>query len=83
MDRNAHTNAPTAAFIRSMREVTVTLSASSASLFNVAMRLAEAGLDTDASHLIGLAKSIQMAEDKVRRHAADAGAGRIVKLSKH
>jgi hypothetical protein len=33
--------------------------------------------------LIGVAKGIQSAEVKVRRHAKDAGVVRIVKMSEH
>jgi hypothetical protein len=47
------------------------------------LRLAEAGQDQEAVRLIELAKGIQCAESKVRRHAKDAGVGRIVKLSEH
>lgn len=77
------TNAPTAEFIRSMREVAATLNSSSTTLLSSAIRLAEAGQDREALLLIDLAKGIQEAEDKVRRHAKDAGAGMIVKLSQH
>jgi hypothetical protein len=83
MNKHAHTNAPTADFIRSMREVAVTLNSSSTSLLSAAVRLADAGLDAEALALIDLAKGIQKAEDKVRQHAKDAGIGRIVKLSTH
>jgi thioesterase domain-containing protein len=51
-----------------MREVAVTLKSSSTSLLSVAVRLAEAGQDAEAMVLIDLAKGIQEAEDKVRRH---------------
>lgn len=77
------TNAPTAEFIRSMREVAVTLNSSSTTLLSSAVRLAEAGQDQEALLLIDLASRIQEAEDKVRRHAMDAGVGMIVKLSQH
>lgn len=78
-----HTNAPTAELIRSMREVAITLKSSSTSLLSAAVRLAEAGQDHEAMLLIDLAKGIQDAEDKVRRHAKEAGTGIIVKLSTH
>ncbi len=83
MNAQGHTNAPTAEFVRSMREVAFTLNASSASLLGVAGRLAEAGCTDDALRLIDLVKAIEQAEDKVRKHATDAGFGIIVKLSKH
>jgi hypothetical protein len=79
----ADTNAPTAEFIKSMHEVAITLNGSSTRLLSSAVRLAEAGQDREALLLIDLAKGIQEAEDKVRRHAKDAGAGMIVKLSQH
>lgn len=77
------TNVPTAELIRSMREVAITLKNSSTSLLSMAVRLAEAGLDTEATLLIEVAKGVQVAESKVLRHAKDAGAGMIVKLSTH
>ena len=66
-----------------MREVAVTLKTSSTSLLSAAERLAEAGQDQEAVFLIDLARGIQEAEDKVRRHAKKAGSGMIVKLSTH
>lgn len=69
--------------IRSMREVAVTLNSSSTSLLSVALRLAEAGRDSEAMELIDLVKGIHEAEDKVRRHAKDAGVGKIIKLNTH
>jgi hypothetical protein len=83
LDKDNHTNAPTAAFIRSMREVAVTLNSASSCLLSMSARLAEAGLAGDAQQLIGLARSIEMAEGKVRTHTKDAGIGMIVKLSRH
>lgn len=83
VNKLGHTNASTAELIRSMREVAVTLKSSSTSLLSVAVRLAEAGQDQEAMVLVDLAKGIQEAEDKVRRHAKDAGTGMIVKLSMH
>lgn len=83
MSKHSHTNATTAEFIRSMREVAVTLNSSSTSLLSAAVRLAEAGQDAEAMALIDLVKGIQEAEDKVRRHAKDAGIGKIVKFSTH
>jgi hypothetical protein len=83
MDRSSSTNAPTAEFIRSMREVAVTLNSSSTSLLGVAVRLVEAGQDKEAMELIELVKGIHEAEDKVRRHAKDAGVGKIVKFNTH
>jgi len=77
------TNVPTAELIRSMREVAITLKNSSTSLLSMAVRLAEAGLDAEATLLIELAKGVQVGESKVLRHAKDAGAGMIVKLSTH
>ena len=79
MTKLGHTNAPTAELIRSMREVAVTLKSSSTSLLSVAVRLAEAGQDQKALVLIDLAKGIQEAEDKVRRHAKEAGcSGQVI-----
>lgn len=83
MNKLSHINAPTAELIRSMREVATYLNSSSASMLSVAVRLAEAGQDAEAMALIDLAKVIQEAEDKVRRHVKDARAGMIVKLSTH
>lgn len=83
MDRSSRTNAPTAEFIRSMREVAVTLNSSSTSLLGVAVRLVEAGQDKEAMELIELVKGIHEAEDMVRRHAKDAGVGKIVKFNTH
>ncbi|MCH5520359.1 hypothetical protein [Pseudomonas syringae] len=76
-------NAPTAEFIRSMREVASTLNISFTSLLSASVRLAEAGQDQEAMRLVKLAKGIELAEAKVRRHANDAGVGKIVKLSEH
>ncbi|SDI96716.1 hypothetical protein SAMN05216605_119132 [Pseudomonas abietaniphila] len=83
MDNKSHPNAPTANFIRSMREVATTLNSSYTSLLSSSVRLAEAGQDQDAMRLIELAKGIQWAESKVWRDAKDAGVSRIVKLSEH
>jgi hypothetical protein len=83
VDKKGHTNAPTADFIRSMREVATTLSSSYTSLLSASVRLAEAGQDQEAMRLIELAKGIQCAESKVRRHVKDAGVGKIVKMSEH
>lgn len=83
MSEHLHMNAPTAEFIRSMREIAVTLNSSSTSLLNAAVRLAEAGQDAEAMALIDLVRGIQEAEDKILRHAKDAGSGRIVMLSTH
>jgi hypothetical protein len=66
-----------------MREVATTLNSSYTSLLSASVRLAEAGQDQEAIRLIELAKSIQTAEAKVRQHANDAGAGKIVKMSEH
>lgn len=66
-----------------MREVAVTLNSSSTSLLSVAVRLVEAGQEKEAMELIGLVKGIHEAEDKVRRHAKDAGVGKIIKFSTH
>lgn len=83
MSERAQRNAATAEPIRSMREVVSTLKSSYTSLLSPVGRLAEAGQDQEAIRLIKLAKSIQSAEAKVRQHASDAGAGKIVKISEH
>jgi hypothetical protein len=83
MNQLSQTNASTAELIRSMQEVAATLKSSFTSLLSAAVRLAEAGEDREAMLLIDLAKGIQEAENKVRQHAKDAGAGMIVKLSTH
>jgi len=83
VNKLGHTNVPAAELIRSMREVAVTLKSSFTSLLSVAVRLAEGGQNAVAMVLIDLAKGIQEAEDKVRRHAKEAGTGMIVKLSMH
>ncbi|SDJ50130.1 hypothetical protein [Pseudomonas abietaniphila] len=56
---------------------------SSTSILSVPVRLADAGQDQETIVLIHLEKGIQEAEDKVRRHAKEAGTGMIVKLSTH
>lgn len=66
-----------------MREVASTLESSSTSLLSAYVRLAECGQDREATLLIGLAKGIQEAEDKVRQHAKEARIGKIVRLSTH
>ncbi|MGV8864550.1 MAG: hypothetical protein ACOH2T_25730 [Pseudomonas sp.] len=83
MNKPGHANVPTAQFIKSMQEVAVTLNSASTSILGVAARIAEAGLDEDAQVLVVLVKGIHEAEDKVRKHAKDAGVGKIVKLSEH
>lgn len=83
MDKKGQTNSPTADFIRSMREVATTLRSSYTSLLSASVRLAEAGQDQEAMRLVGLAKGIDRAEEKVRKHAKDAGIGKIVKMSEH
>lgn len=83
MSKPDKTTAPTAAFIRSLREVAPTLDSSSTSLLSAAVRLAEVGQDKEAMLMIELAKEIQGAEDQIRMHSKDAGVGLIVKLSTH
>lgn len=78
MNEREHRNAPTAELIKSMHEVASTLKSSYTSLLSASVRLAEAGQDQEAIRLIELAKSIQTAEAKVRQHANDAGAGKIM-----
>jgi hypothetical protein len=78
VNEREHRNAPTAELIKSMREVASTLKSSYTSLLSASVRLAEAGQDQEAIRLIELAKSIQTAEAKVRQHANDAGAGKIM-----
>jgi hypothetical protein len=81
--KTEQTNASTADLIRSMRQVSETLRSSSTSLLSAAVRLASAGEDREARHLIDLAKGIQEAEDEMRKHVNDARTGRIIKLSPH
>lgn len=83
MNKAGQSNSPTAELIRSMREVAATLESSSTSLLSASVRLAEAGHDREAILLIGLAKKIQGAKDKVRQHAKEARIGKIVRLSTH
>jgi len=83
VNRRGHTNAPTADFIRSMREVSVTLTSTATSLLSAAVRLAEAGQEEEGMLLIDLAKGLHGAEVKVRKHSEDAGIGKIVKMSEH
>jgi hypothetical protein len=66
-----------------LRELASILNSSYTSLLSASVRLAEAGQDQEAMRLIDLAKSIQGAEAKVRQHAKDAGAGKIVQMSEH
>jgi hypothetical protein len=83
VNKRSHTNAPTADFIRSMRDVSVTLNSTATSLLSAAVRLAEAGQDEESMPLIDLAKGLHRAEVKVRKHSQDAGIGKIVKMSEH
>jgi hypothetical protein len=82
VSNNGHTNAPSADFIRSMLEVATMLKASIPRCECVGTT-GRAGYDQEAMGLIGVAKGIQSAEVKVRRHAKDAGVVRIVKMSEH
>jgi hypothetical protein len=52
-------------------------------LFSAAVHLADAGKDREPMLVIDLAKRIQNAEEKIRRHTKGAGVGIIVKRSKH
>ena len=70
VNKNGHTNAPTADFIRSMREVAATLSSSYTSLLSASVRLAEVGQDQDAMRLVEVAKGIQCPKACQRREWA-------------
>lgn len=58
-----------------------TLKISSGSLLSAAVRLAEAGRDTEAMLPIDSMGKIHEAEDEMRQHAKAAGTGMIVKMS--
>jgi urease accessory protein UreF len=83
MNKQGQINTPTADFIKSMREISLTLNSSFTALLSASVRLAEVGQNQEAMGLIELAEKIQCAEAKVRLHAKDAGIGKIVKLSEH
>ena len=76
-------NSPTADLVKSMTEVAETLHDSFTSLLSAAVRLAEVGQYEEARRLVELAKDIQSAEDKMRKHMKDARVGNIVKLNVH